>query len=94
MLISVLFFYTLFVFLFFLFSFLFVRVYISYTPDVFLELFGCIVAIRDGIPQLVGTVSLTYWYCRAHYFVLVCNLPSRCIFVTACLVTTGSISGK
>ena len=38
-------------------------------------------------------VFLTYWYCRAQCFVLVCFLPSRRTFYTPSLVTD-RISGK
>ena len=39
---------------------------------------------RDGIPQLVSTVSLTNWYgtaVRTIPYVPVCFLPSRCILL-------------
>ena len=43
--------------------------------------------IRGGIPQLVGTVSLTDWYDTAvrtlSYLLIFCH------FVAACFVTTG-----
>ena len=51
----------------------------------------------DGIPQLVSTGPLTDWYNTAVlFFVRACFLPSRCIFVAACLliVITGRISGR
>ena len=52
--------------------------------------------IRNGIPQLVSTVSLRDWYDTAldtisHF---VCVLPSRCFLVTACFVTTNRTPGK
>ena len=52
--------------------------------------------IRDGMPQLVSNVSLADWYdtavCTNLY--LFFFLPSRCILVTACFVTTGRTSWK
>ena len=54
--------------------------------------------IRDDIPQLVNTVSLTDWYDTTEStilcLILVCFLPSTCNIVAACFVITGRISGR
>ena len=80
-----------FLFFFTLFPFLVLFFFFECTYTMFLVSFGCrwygMVYHSSLVPYLDPYGPVLYY--REHNFVLDCFLQSRCVFVTACFVTTG-----